>query len=1160
MDGCCKKISGRTICIRSFLLLAFVGLVYPVATYGESSPGLVHFIKQAYRYSPAAESPSISGIEDHPLYAQVAHLVERSLFESFPLVHQQMLASLAQKRFSPGESFPSFCFAPDSPQEKMLAFEQAMFGIGKFRPLGHRWYYTATEPTLHAQGDPTVITYSFVPDGTPIDAYQTGESSDPSSLMADFDAAFGSRATWQDLFHQVFQDWSEVCGVTYVYESNDDGVLISSGNPGSLGVRGDVRICGHSIDGLYSILAYNWSPDYGDMILDTDDAPYFSNSNGSYLRLRNTVAHEHGHGLGMGHVCPLNQTKLMEPMISTSFDGPSHDEILNGQRNYGDPSEPNDSAVKAVDLGMMYLGVTSATNVSLDGSGDQDYFEFSVPVDKMVTVTLSPFGSTYLEGTQNNDGSCSAGANFNSTTISNIAVSLINQDGSTVLASADDNPAGGTENIPSFVLWPGAGSYFIRVYPGSGAVNNVQMYTLDIDIDDAPGAPTRTPTLSPTITQTPTITLTPTPTITRTPTKTRTFTRTRTPTLSWTATRTATKTMTRTVTRTGTATRTATATRTSTRTITPTATQTNTSTFTPIPTNTRTATHTQTPSPTLTSPPPTATFTMTSTFTALPTPTPTRTLSPSPSRTATRTLTSTPTRTRTSTASATPTRTFTRTITPTQTRSSTPTPTESLTPTRTRTFTPTQSPTQTVTATLTASNTPVNSTTATPTPTATQTGTPTHSPSPTVTSTATHTSTATSTNSPTPTGTPTSTITSTRTGTPTFTQTLTTTSTPTPSYSPSHTATPTSSMTSTPSPSHTAAPTASMTPTALPTSTETPVPTPTRTPILSHGIRTLPEYYIPAETFIVSIQAYPGPGVTNWSIEDTPPYGWSVSLINEDGVWDSVNQKVKWGPFFDTTNRILTYQVTSPAYANGEAFFEGSYSSDSGMGEVSGALSVEPLYPHPADTDRNWQIEISQMTAYSAAWRSGQTWPNLPNPIPINYVTNTGFLWRMGEVYYFDELKDPPGCWVNGTGPASLSTSGEKASASIKRRKKMISTITRTFMPDVYTAGNPVTVTLAAQPDAATLAWAVEEQPPSGWVVDSIGQGGVWDPINMKVKWGPYFDAQPRQLHYHATPPPGETGEKVFSGQGSFDGIGVLIEGSTTIHLEPTGIRDWQNY
>lgn len=1148
MGRLCQMVFWKAHGVSTLIQWVILLLSFPAALYAEPNPALSQFVKQAYGYPSVVLSASNSNFSPNPLYKQVSHLVEKTVFESFSSVHQRMLASRATKRFAPGEPVPFCCFAPGTPEEKIAAFEQAMYGSGKFRPLGHRWYYTATEPSLHSQGDPTIITYSFAPDGTPISPAYEDESSAGSSLMASFDAAFGSRQTWQDLFHQMFQDWSEVCGVTYVYEPNDDGVEISQGNTGALGVRGDVRIVGHPIDGLYSTLAYNWSPDYGDMILDTDDSPYFSNSSGNYLRLRNTIAHEHGHGLGMGHTCPLNQTKLMEPMITTSFDGPRHDEILNGQRNYGDPQEPNDSSVKAVDLGMMYLGTTTVSNVSIDGSGDQDYFVFSVPADKSVALTLTPYGFTYLEGDQNNNGSCSAGSNFDSTTISNIAVSLISQDGTTVLASADANPAGGSENIATFVLWPGAGSYFIRIYPGSSAANNVQMYTLDIDIDDAPGAPTRTPTLSPTITQTPTITLTPTSTITRTPTRTRTFTRTGTFTRTATPTATRTATRTATVTQTPSRTRTATGTPTSTRTSTPTPTWTRTFTTSPTATSTGTATRTLTPSPSATPLPPTATPTATQSLTATSTASPTRTSTPSPSPTQTGTRTYTSTRTSTLTATPTFTRTSTRTATPTPTRSSTPSPTASPNPTPSPTATGTQTQTQT------PSHTPENTATATFTATATSTRTSSNTPSPTRTVTETPTVTASPTSSPTATSSPTFTTTPTRTQTLTQTPTRTGTPSPTETRTTTPTATPTSTLT------ETATPAASPTSTSPPTSTQTPVPTATPTAILFHAIRTLPEFYIPGEPFTVSIQVYPDSGATNWSVEDSPQYGWTITQINEDGIWDSVNLKVKWGPFFDSTPRDLTYQVTAPVNANGEALFEGTYSSDGTLSDISGEVTIDPHYPHPADMDRNWVIDINQMTAYSSAWRKGLAWAVLPNPIPINYVTNAGFIWKTGEIYYYDEIPSPPQCWIQGNAPATLATPSRKASAGIKRRNKMISTVTRSFMPEVYTPEIPVVVTLSVNPDSATFVHAVEDSPPPGWIIDSINENGIWDPVNLKVKWGPYFDALPRQLQYHATPPAGESGEKVFNGVGSFDGSGVMIEGSTTLHQSPTGIMDWQNY
>ncbi len=67
---------------------------------------------------------------------------------------------------------------------------------------------------------------------------------------------------------------------------------------------------------------------------------------------------------------------------------------------------------------------------------------------------------------------------------------------------------------------------------------------------------------------------------------------------------------------------------------------------------------------------------------------------------------------------------------------------------------------------------------------------------------------------------------------------------------------------------------------------------------------------------------------------------------------------------------------------------------------------------HPADTNDDWRMEIGEVTAYGAAWKTGATWPVPPNPIPIDYVTNAGFLWINGEIYHFDATQNPPGSWL----------------------------------------------------------------------------------------------------------------------------------------------------
>lgn len=346
--------------------------------------------------------------------------------------------------------------------------------------LQNRWTATATDGGGLTQGEPTTLTWSYVPDGTSIPG-SNGEPAAASNLFAWLNGIYGNFNTWHALFTQVFTRWSELTGITYVYEPNDDGAAfpqsgVTSGASGALGVRGDVRISAHFIDGSPaggSILAYNFYPDAGDMVIDSADT-FFNNTGTNSLRLRNMLAHEHGHGLGLRHTCPTNQTKLMEPFISLAYEGPQHDDILAGQRNYGDPREENDSAGTSFDFGA--LGAISESNLSLDDAADPDVYAFDVAGPTAVTFTVTPTGSTYLEAPQNANGTCPAGVNFNSLAISNLGIELLGTNGTTVLTSANANPAGMAETINAFNL-PGAGTYFARV---TGSAANVQLYSLSL--------------------------------------------------------------------------------------------------------------------------------------------------------------------------------------------------------------------------------------------------------------------------------------------------------------------------------------------------------------------------------------------------------------------------------------------------------------------------------------------------------------------------------------------------------------------------------------------------------------------------------------------------------------------------------------------------------
>ncbi|HWP40632.1 MAG TPA: pre-peptidase C-terminal domain-containing protein [Tepidisphaeraceae bacterium] len=338
--------------------------------------------------------------------------------------------------------------------------------------IGGRWSSTAsggTGPT----GRGITLTWSIIPDGTPMGS-GVGEPAEPSNLVSLLNARYGSQATWLPLFMSVFDAWSAVSGITYVYEPNDDGAAF--GASGVLGVRGDIRIGAHPIDGAFNVLAYNYFPDHGDMTLDSNDLSpggfMYSTSNNSRA-LRNVVAHEHGHGLGFNHVDPVNATKLMEAFASTSFDGPQFDDRLAVMRNYGDRFEKgagNNTAATATDRGPLGSSDT-IDNVAISTTSDVDFYRFTLSSTQDVNVTLVPTGPTYTQGPRG--GTVTT---FVASAQMDMQLTLLAGDGTTVIVNKNETGVGGGETINATGLAPG--TYYLKVSPAPGASNNAQTYTL----------------------------------------------------------------------------------------------------------------------------------------------------------------------------------------------------------------------------------------------------------------------------------------------------------------------------------------------------------------------------------------------------------------------------------------------------------------------------------------------------------------------------------------------------------------------------------------------------------------------------------------------------------------------------------------------------------
>jgi len=375
--------------------------------------------------------------------------------------------------------------------------------LDAFRTVGSGW--TTTSSGTSSIGAPVDLTWSMALDGTNLPR-GLGEPASPNDLIAFLDGIHQGGASpggadltqrdWFPLVESSFERWDAVSGVNFNYEPNDDGATFSPSNRGILGTRGDYRIGGHSIDGQTSptFLAYNFFPNYAEMVIDTDEVDRWSNPEGNYIRFRNMLMHEMGHGLGLNHLESSDADFLMEPFLATAFDGPQLDDILGIHRLYGDANEENggnDTYLDATWLGKFRpgksksFGVDAADTIvdftetdflSIDDDSDTDFFKFTVRTPSLVDLTLTPLGPAYQEGSQGGFQSL-----FDTAAQSDLTLALYDNDGTSLLDFANENGSGMIEEISSFRL-DTPGDYYVKI---QGMQNAAQFYQLDIDVEYA---------------------------------------------------------------------------------------------------------------------------------------------------------------------------------------------------------------------------------------------------------------------------------------------------------------------------------------------------------------------------------------------------------------------------------------------------------------------------------------------------------------------------------------------------------------------------------------------------------------------------------------------------------------------------------------------------
>jgi hypothetical protein len=381
------------------------------------------------------------------------------------------------------------CFdAENPPSPAMIEHVNILIrnSLAKYNAVD-RWQNTSLNGAV-AAGNPITLRVSFVPDT--VNAPDLDNVFAPSTLFASMDAKFGgNRALWTSKIQQAFTRWSNITGVNYVWVTApgvdwDDG---AAWNAAGSATRGDVRIAMRALDGANGVLAFDTYPDAGDMVLDSGEN--WGSSFQDYRFLRNVVMHEHGHGLGLAHVCPIIGTKLMEPNYSGAFDGPQQDDLRGIQFRYGDVNEPNNTSATATAMGSTNPGqgftvgnvptpvISQGSLVSLTTGSDQDWYRFDITGPALVSATVTPLGTTYDSAVQTTS-TCPTGNSVNALTQADVAVAVMSSNGATTLGSASANAPGVAETAAS-VLVPGGTPFFIKVY-SSGSATQSQMYRLSV--------------------------------------------------------------------------------------------------------------------------------------------------------------------------------------------------------------------------------------------------------------------------------------------------------------------------------------------------------------------------------------------------------------------------------------------------------------------------------------------------------------------------------------------------------------------------------------------------------------------------------------------------------------------------------------------------------
>jgi hypothetical protein len=167
------------------------------------------------------------------------------------------------------------------------------------------------------------------------------------------------------------------------------------------------------------------------------------------------------------------------------------------------------------------------------------------------------------------------------------------------------------------------------------------------------------------------------------------------------------------------------------------------------------------------------------------------------------------------------------------------------------------------------------------------------------------------------------------------------------------------------------------------------------------------------------------------------------------------------------------------------------------------------------------------------------------NPLSLMITSNTTLIAHFGVRSVSDDFSSGDlsklswqtptnGGWFVETVPNIVAAAAPGSSNSIVVRE----------LPSDYRPNARLIVRLNVTPAAGVGAYFVDEVPPQTFIPSTLSHRGTINGSTRKLRWGPFFDGQPRTLSYELTPPANAAGIVSFEGSGTFDGVVVPTSGA----------------